>query len=184
MSRTIFCGSLVFLLFIGCQRDDGTAPPQEGATMKLASPAFGEGEPIPKKYSGNGENKSPPLKWSEVPQGVKSFALIADDPDAPMKTWVHWVIWNIPADARELPEGVPTDPALPDGAKQGKNDSGGVGHSGPAPPAGKPHRYFFKLYALDTTLDLKEGTATKQDLEPAMKGHVVGHGQLIGTFQK
>ena len=152
--------------------------------MKLTSPAIAEGEPIPKKYSANADNKSPPLQWSEVPQGVKCYALIADDPDAPAKTWVHWVIWNLPADARELPEGVPPDASLPNGAKQGKNDSGGVGYSGPAPPPGKAHRYFFKLYALDATLDLKEGTATKQDLEKAMKGHVVGHGQLMGTFQK
>ena len=184
MFRTIFCCPLALLLLTGCQRDDGTAPPPEGANMKVTSPAFSEGQPIPKTYSGNADNKSLLLQWSDVPQGVKSFALIADDPDAPSKTWVHWVIWNIPADARELPEGTPTDAALPNGAKQGKNDSGGVGYSGPAPPAGKPHRYYFKLYALDATLDLKEGTATKQDLEKAMKSHVVGQGQLMGTFQK
>ena len=183
MFRAILCCPLALALLAGCQRDDATPPPQEGAAMQLTSPAFAEGEPIPPKYGANGDNKSPPLKWNEVPQGVKSFALIVDDPDAPSKTWVHWVIWNLPADTRELAEGA-AGPTLPDGAKQGKNDAGGVGYGGPAPPPGKAHRYFFKLYALDTTLDLKAGEATRQDLEQAMKGHVVGHGQLMGTFQK
>jgi len=183
MARMILCCPLLLVLLAGCRREAET-PSDQGAVMKLTSPAFAEGEPIPKKYAGDGENRSPPLKWTGAPLGDKSFALIADDPDAPTKTWVHWVIWNVAADTQELGEGVPTDARLPDGAKQGKNDAGGVGYGGPAPPAGKAHRYFFKLYALDATLDLKEGTATKADLEQAMKGHIIGHGQLMGTYQK
>ncbi len=183
MSRTILCFAPALLWLTGCHRKDET-PSQQGAVMKLTSPAFAEGEPIPKNYAGDGGNQSPPLKWSGAPSGAKSFALIADDPDAPTKTWVHWVIWNVPADVRELGEGVPTDARLPDGARQGKNDGGGVGYGGPAPPAGNAHHYYFKLFALDAALDLKEGTATKADLEQAMKGYVIGHGQLMGTYQK
>ncbi len=121
MARMILCCPLALLLFTGCRRDDETPPP-EGVTMKLTSPAFAQGEPIPRKYAGDGENKSPPLKWSEAPSGVKSFALMADDPDAPTKTWVHWVTWNIPASGSQLPEGVPTDASFSTGMKQGKND--------------------------------------------------------------
>jgi Raf kinase inhibitor-like YbhB/YbcL family protein len=149
--------------------------------MKLTSTAFPEGGTIPKDYTGDGRDVSPPLTWSEVPDGTRSFALIGDDPDAPRGTWVHWVLYNLPADQRELTEGVPTDPTLPNGARQGKNDFNNTGYGGPAPPPGKPHRYFFKLYALDTTLNLPEG-ATKAQLEQAMKGHVLAQGQLMGKY--
>jgi Raf kinase inhibitor-like YbhB/YbcL family protein len=154
-----------------------------GAAMKmeLSSTAFGEGANIPKQYTGDGKDVSPPLRWPEPPQGTKSFALICDDPDAPRKTWVHWVLYNLPAGQRELKEAVPAQEEIAGGAKQGKNDFGKIGYAGPAPPPGKPHRYFFKLYALDTQLDLAPG-ATKDQLIAAMKGHVLAEGQLMGQY--
>jgi Raf kinase inhibitor-like YbhB/YbcL family protein len=151
--------------------------------MQLTSSAFEEGATIPKEFTGDGQDTSPPLQWGGAPEGVKSFALICDDPDAPRGTWVHWVLWSLPADQHELPAGVPAKPSRPGGARQGKNDFGNPGYGGPAPPRGKPHRYFFKLYALDTTLDLPEG-ATKQQLEQAMKGHILASGQLMGKYAR
>jgi Raf kinase inhibitor-like YbhB/YbcL family protein len=166
----------------------GADKSQPAKIMKLSitSTAFTEGQPIPKKYTGESEDVSPALAW--IPQGgmpanVKSFALIADDPDAPMGTWVHWVLYDLPADAKGLPENVAKTPTLPDGAKQGITDFRRVGYGGPMPPPGKPHRYFFKLYALDTMLNLKPG-ATKKDVEAAMNGHVIAEGQLMGTYQR
>jgi Raf kinase inhibitor-like YbhB/YbcL family protein len=144
--------------------------------MRLASPAFDEGAAIPQKFTGDGMDVSPPLKWTDAPRETRSFALICDDPDAPRGTWVHWVLFNIPADAAGLEEGGRTD-----GARHGKNDFGKLGYGGPAPPRGKPHRYQFKLYALDTTLDLPEGS-TKQQVEGAIKGHVVANAPLMGTY--
>jgi hypothetical protein len=152
-------------------------------SIEVTSTAFQQGMPIPKQYTGDGGDKSPPLRWSEPPAGTKSIALIGDDPDAPRGTWVHWVLYSLPAQTRELEEGVPTTPALPSGAKQGKNDFGNLGYGGPAPPTGKAHRYFFKLYALGMVPDLAPG-ATKAELETAMKGHVLDQGQLMGTYQR
>jgi Raf kinase inhibitor-like YbhB/YbcL family protein len=150
-------------------------------SIELTSPSFQPGATIPKQYTGDGADRSPPLRWSEPPAGTKSLALICADPDAPGGTWVHWVIFNLPAQARELEEGVATTDVLGNGAKQGKNDFDKIGYGGPAPPKGKPHRYFFKLYALDTTLDLPAG-ASKAQLDKAMKGHVLAEGQLMGTY--
>ena len=154
--------------------------------LQITSTAFSEGQPIPAKYTCEGSDISPPLQW--IPQGgtpanTKSFALIADDPDAPMGTWVHWVLYDLPATATEFAENTPKSPQLPGGAKQGLNSGSRSGYSGPCPPPGKPHRYFFKLYALDTMLDLKPG-ATKKDLLKAMEGHVLAEGQLMGTYQR
>lgn len=150
--------------------------------MKLESSAFASGQPIPQKHTCDGQDQSPALSWSEAPQGAKSFALIADDPDAPMSTWVHWVIFNLPPQTHALPEGVPnTDSAA--GGTQGRNDFGKTGYGGPCPPPGKPHRYFFKLYALDSALALKAG-AKKADLEKAMQGHIIGQAELMGTYQR
>jgi Raf kinase inhibitor-like YbhB/YbcL family protein len=137
-------------------------------SIEVTSTALKAGETIPKQYTGDGADRSPPLYWSELPSGTKSITLICDDPDAPRGTWVHWVLFNLPAHTRALEEGVPTTENLDKGAKQGKNDFGNIGYGGPAPPKGKPHRYFFKLYALDVTLDLSPG-ATKAQLEAAMK---------------
>jgi Raf kinase inhibitor-like YbhB/YbcL family protein len=149
--------------------------------IELTSSAFREGETIPKKYTEDGEDVSPPLAWSEPPAGTRSFALICDDPDAPVGTWVHWVLFNVTGESRRLDEGVPARDSLPEGAKQGKNSWKNIGYGGPAPPKGKPHRYYFKLYALDTPLDLAAG-ATKEQLLDAMRNHVLAEGQLMGKY--
>lgn len=148
----------------------------------LTSTAFKEGAAIPSIYTCDGQDVSPPLAWSEPPTGIKSFALISDDPDAPMGTWVHWVVYNLLPSVRQLPEVFPMDGQLPDGTRQGKTDFGRTGYGGPCPPSGT-HRYFFKLYALDTTLSLAPGATAKQ-LEAAMRGHVVAEAQLMGTYRR
>lgn len=154
-------------------------------SFQLVSPAFTESGNIPTKYTCEGEDTSPPLSWSGAPAGTRSFALIVDDPDAPdpaapKMTYVHWVAYNIPASVTELAEGAGKG-AMPPGTGPGVNDWKKSGYGGPCPPIGR-HRYFFKLSALDTTLDLSD--PTKPDLEAAMKGHVLGTAQLIGTYQK
>jgi Raf kinase inhibitor-like YbhB/YbcL family protein len=165
--------------------EDQTRSRKEGIAMaiQLTSSAFTEGASIPTMYTCDGKDVSPPLKWSNVPEGTKSFALISDDPDAPVGTWVHWVIYDIPAEVTELPEAVPTTETLANGAKQGRNDFKRIGYGGPCPPRGGPHRYFFKLYALDSQLGLKPG-ATKKELLKAMEGHILAEGQLMGTYQR
>jgi len=150
--------------------------------MELKSAAFQPGEMIPSKYTCDGPDVSPPLSWADSPAGTKSFALISDDPDAPGGTWVHWVIWNIPATTRSLEENLPKKDSLPNGAKQGTTDFRRIGYGGPCPPSGT-HRYFFKLYALDTTLNLPPRT-TKRDLEKAMQGHVLGQAELMGKYRR
>ena len=150
-------------------------------SIHLTSTAFTDGSTIPKQYTGDGADTSPPLHWSEPPPATKSLALICDDPDAPRGTWVHWVLFNLPSDSRELKEAVPANDVLDCGAKHGKNDFGNVGYGGPAPPPGKPHRYFFKIFALDTVLDLPAG-ASKDHVVAAMKGHIVAEGQLVGKY--
>jgi Raf kinase inhibitor-like YbhB/YbcL family protein len=149
--------------------------------MKLHSTAFAHGSPIPKKHTADGPDVSPPLAWSEVPAGTQTFALICDDPDAPRGTWVHWVLFNLPAETTSLPEKMPATKTLPTGAKHGTNDFKKPGYGGPSPPPGKPHRYFFKLYALDAPLQLAEG-ATKAQAEQAMKGHILEEAQWMGTY--
>ena len=151
--------------------------------MQLTSSAFDEGTPIPAKYTCDEKNLSPPLKWSGVPAEAKSLALIADDPDAPSGTWVHWVVYDLPASLSELPEDTVKGQRLPGGGMQGMNDFKHLGYGGPCPPPGTPHRYFFKLYALDTMLDLKPGV-TKKDLEHAINKHILAQGQLMGTYKR
>lgn len=151
--------------------------------FQLTSTAFQQGQTIPKQYTGDGHDISPPLKWSPVPEKTKSLALICDDPDAPAKVWVHWVIYDIPPTEQELTEHVPASQSLADGSKQGKNDFGKIGYGGPAPPPGKPHRYYFKLYALDQPVSLQPG-ATKEQLLAAMQGHIVGEAQLMGIYKR
>ena len=150
--------------------------------MKLTSSAFSEGSAIPKQYSCDGEDISPPLTWQDVPAGTESFVLIADDPDAPVGTWVHWVIYDIPGRARKLQENYPKQEKDSDGSKQGINDFRKVGYGGPCPPGGT-HRYFFKLYALDTTLDA-EGGLSKAEILERMEHHVVDEAQLMGTYSR
>lgn len=147
----------------------------------IKSNAFENGATIPKKFTCDSTDLSPPLAWSGAPEGTKCFALICDDPDAPMGTWVHWVLWGLPPSTTSLPEGVPTDSTLASGAKQGMNSWPRVGYGGPCPPPGKPHRYFFKLYALDTTLTLPS-SANKAKLEEAMKEHILAETQVMGTY--
>lgn len=157
-------------------------------SLQITSSAFAEGQPIPQKYTCQGSDVSPQLKWSGAPANTKSFSLIADDPDAPdprapKMTWVHWVLYDLPASANELAENVAKTPTLPNGAKQGITDFKRIGYGGPCPPPGGAHRYFFKLYALDAALDLKPG-ATKPELLKAMEGHVLAQAQLMGTYQR
>ena len=152
-------------------------------SMKLSSPAFEPGEPIPQKHTCQGQDISPPLRWEALPVGTRSLALICDDPDAPVGTWVHWVIYGLPASTAELPERVPTSETLSSGARQGLNDFRRVGYGGPCPPPGGAHRYFFRLYALDTELSLKP-RATKADLLRAMEGHILAQGELMGTYRR
>jgi Raf kinase inhibitor-like YbhB/YbcL family protein len=150
-------------------------------TIDLTSTAFQAGQTIPRQCTSDGKDVSPPLHWNSPPAGTNSFALICEDPDATRGTWTHWVVYNLPSDARSLSEDVPRQETLPDGTLQGTNDFGKVGYGGPAPPPGKPHRYFFKLYALDGHLDLPAGATRKQLLE-AMAGHTLAEGQLMGTY--
>lgn len=147
-------------------------------SLQLTSDAFANGQSIPAKYSCIGKNISPALAWTEPPAGTQSFALIVDDPDAPMGTWVHWVMFNIPASTRSLKEGFTADDLI----AIGKNSSSHLSYDGPCPPSGT-HRYFFKLYALDATLSLSPG-ATKEQLLKAMEGHILAQTELMGTFSK
>jgi Raf kinase inhibitor-like YbhB/YbcL family protein len=150
--------------------------------MRIESAAFSEGGQIPRSHTCDGKDVSPPLSWSGVPEGAKSLALICDDPDAPGKTWVHWVLFNLPPGTRELPEGVPAHARVSGGGVQGTNDFRKVGYGGPCPPSGT-HRYIFKLYALDAALGLPAG-ATKAEVEGAIEGHVLGQATLTGKYSR
>ena len=162
--------------------------------LEVTSTAFAPNQPVPKRHTGEGEDLSPPLAWKGLPEGTKEIALICDDPDAPVGTWDHWVIYKIPASLTGLPEGVPRDPQLkePAGALQGQNswDSapkdkiGNIGYRGPLPPKGHgTHHYHFKVYALDAPLQVQPGL-TKKALLDAVKGHVLAEGELIGTYKR
>jgi len=150
--------------------------------MDLFSSAFKQGDFIPRKYTCDDADVSPPLFWEKVPDGTASFALISDDPDAPMGTWIHWVLFNLPASLRSLPENVPKDRELPDGSMQGITDFRRPGYGGPCPPGGT-HRYFFKLYALDTMLNLEPGS-TKTSVVMAMQGHILDQCKLMGKYRR
>ena len=163
---------MTFLLFGG-----------EAMAFRIESPVFQNQENIPAKYTCDGVDISPPLGWAASPEKTQSFALISDDPDAPIGTWVHWVVYNIPRETNGLTEGISKDETLPDGIRQGMTDFRRVGYGGPCPPRGKPHRYFFKLYALDSALDLP-AKASKTDLLMAMNGHVLAQAELVGLYQR
>jgi len=155
-------------------------------TLSLNSSVFNEGGVVPSKYTCEGDDVAPPLEWDGVPDHAQSLVLIVDDPDAPdpeapRMTWVHWVVYNLPSDVRGLPEGAMAD-MLPVGTKQGLNDWDNIGYGGPCPPIGR-HRYFFKLYVLDTALD-DLNTPTKVEVEAAMEGHVIAQAELVGTYKK
>ena len=151
--------------------------------LEIKSSVFEDGSRIPDRYTGIGADLSPPLLISGVPEGTQSLAIICDDPDAPGKTWVHWVLFNLSARTTELTEAVDTEKKVLGGARQGRNDFGHIGYGGPMPPPGPTHRYLFKVYALDTELDLKAGIK-KPDLETAMQGHILAEGTLTGTFSR
>ena len=163
---------------------DHPQPAQDSSApnFRIESTEFKQGEDIPKKFTCVGDDSSPELRWTAPPTGTRSFALIVDDPDAPSGTWVHWVIYDLPAAQRELPGGQPKQDQMTGGARQGRNDFGRIGYGGPCPPAGSTHRYYFKLYALDIQLGLQPG-ATKQDVLAAAKGHVLAEAQLMARFK-
>lgn len=168
-----------FLCFVDHQSIAGAG---ESETMKLVSPAFDNGSMIPDKYTCDGADISPPLRWGHPPRGTVSFAMICDDPDAPVGTWVHWVYYDIPAAAGGLPENVPPQKAPANGGKQGVNDFRKIGYGGPCPP-GNTHRYFFRLYALDAVLNLNPGL-TKQQLLREIGNHILGKAQLMGKYKR
>jgi len=151
--------------------------------LDLESEAFKSGGYIPDRYSCDAQDFSPSLSWADAPAATKSFALICDDPDAPFKIWVHWVIFNIPAETNNLKENITEEELSSLGAVEGSNDFGTLGYRGPCPPEGKPHRYFFKLYALDTTLELEQG-ATKSELIEAMQSHIVAETKIVASYQR
>jgi len=154
-----------------------------GQKMNLTSTSFHDGSRIPVKYTCSGANLSPQLAWSAPPAATVSLAMIVTDPDAPRGTWVHWVLYNLPAGTRALPERLPALGQLPDDALQGRNDFGEIGYGGPCPPPGSPHHYIFTLYALDAKLNLPVG-ATRAQVEAAMQGHILASGRLVGTYQR
>ena len=187
-ARSQFAGSIAimagFAWIFGVAEFGAAAPEtQPKGTMQLTSTAFNQGQPIPERHTCDNKNVSPPLKWSGTPAAAKSLALIADDPDAPVGTWVHWVLYDLPPTVNMLPEDLQKGQYTPQGAKQGLNDFKHLGYGGPCPPPGKPHRYFFKLYALDSVLNLKPG-ATKAEVEQAMANHVLAEGQLMGSYKR
>ncbi len=149
----------------------------------LSSPAFASGAAIPQQFSCQGADVSPELQWTDPPAGTAAFALIMDDPDAPSGTWVHWVVWNIPAGEHGTEQSFPRQDQLPNGTRQGRNSFRKIGYNGPCPPPGKTHRYFFRVYALRTEMELPPG-ATRGELDEALKGHVLGHAEYMGTYRR
>ncbi len=149
--------------------------------MQVSTKSFSVGGEIPKRYTCDGADVSPQLSWSDPPQGSQSLALIADDPDAPRGTWTHWVVYDLPTGTKELAEDVRKIDQMPGGGSQGRNDFGKIGYGGPCPPPGKPHRYFFRVFALDKTLGLKPG-ASRKEVESAMQGHVLEQGEVMGRY--
>jgi Raf kinase inhibitor-like YbhB/YbcL family protein len=177
---------LMVLVLSACSRQSPPSTNEGGKQpemkINITSSAFQDGGLIPSKYTCDGADVSPPLQWSGIPQDTKFLALICDDPDAPAKTWVHWVVYDLPPNIAQLPEAVPDTESLAAGGKQGRNDFGKIGYGGPCPPGGT-HRYFFKLYALASQTSLQPG-ATKEQLLKAIEGKVLGQGQLMGTYKR
>jgi Raf kinase inhibitor-like YbhB/YbcL family protein len=171
-------GLMVFILALGAIAMGGGA-----MALELRSTAFNHQGQIPQVHTCDGSDISPYLSWNDPPSGTLSLALICDDPDAPKGTWVHWVLYGIAPEARELAQGAGGADQKPQGALQGKNDFGRLGYGGPCPPPGRPHRYFFKLYALDIRLDLQPGM-TKAQLLKAMEGHILEQSELVGLYAR
>ena len=187
MKKYLFCFFAAICLIAGGgetlqAKDQINAKKEGGKTMEIKSSSFKHEDMIPAKYTCDGQNISPPLSWSSAPEKTKSFALICDDPDAPVGLWVHWVIFDIPANVNSLPEKASQQEEITGLGKNGKNTSGHYGYDGPCPPGGT-HRYYFKLYALDTMLNLKAGL-TKEELLGAIKGHILAEAQLMGKYKR
>jgi len=182
MQRRVFRVALLCAGFAMVLATTGSlmAPPNAQRKMSLSSSAFKDGQPIPVDYTCDGKNISPPLSWSGTPSETKSLLLIVDDPDAPSGVWTHWILWDISTDSSELAEDFSKSPAS---AKQGTNDFKKTGYGGPCPPAGKAHRYFFRIYALDTALNVPAG-ATRKEVDAAVAKHVLAMGQLMGTYRR
>jgi Raf kinase inhibitor-like YbhB/YbcL family protein len=188
-STLLLCGALFLAFVFGNSSERARAAGTQSvaqkapeAKLQLTSGSFAADSALPAKYTCDGSDTSPALAWTEPPAGTESFALIVDDPDVPKKTVIHWLLYDLPAATRALPEGVPTKAKLPDGSQQGKNDHGKMGYSGPCPPAGAAHHYFFKLYALDYKTGLNP-KAKDADVERAIKGHILAQAELIARFQ-
>jgi Raf kinase inhibitor-like YbhB/YbcL family protein len=188
MKNYFFCFFSVICLIAGgvispaCAKDQLNTSGKGGKTMEIKSSSFNHEGMIPAKYTCDGQNISPPLSWSGAPEKAKSFALICDDPDAPAGIWVHWIFFDMPASVNSLPEKVAKQEEIEGLGKNGKNTSGRWGYDGPCPPGGT-HRYYFKLYALDTVLNLKAGL-TKEELLSAMKGHILAEAQVMGKYKR
>ncbi|MCZ7399454.1 MAG: YbhB/YbcL family Raf kinase inhibitor-like protein [Candidatus Methanoperedens sp.] len=181
MSLKLLLLILLLVIVSGCTTKEKEVNNME--KISISSEAFKENGTIPDEYTCEGKDISPPLSWEGLPAGTKSIALIADDPDAPGRAFVHWVIYNIPGSTQKLAKGIPKKEKLDDGSLQGMTDFGRAGYGGPCPPPGKPHRYFFKIYAIDKILDLPSG-ASREDVEAAMKGHILAKGELIGKYAR
>jgi hypothetical protein len=177
-----FLWLLILILVLAACGGDGLEVGQDAPQdLALTSSVFEEGAPIPVRHTCDGEDVSPPLSWSEPPAGTESLALIMDDPDAPMGTWVHWVVFDLPPGTRSLPEAVAPGEALVGGGAQGQNSWNEASYGGPCPPPGSEHTYVFKLHALDARLDL-DSNADKGEVEGAMAGHILAQGQLTGRY--
>jgi Raf kinase inhibitor-like YbhB/YbcL family protein len=168
---------------MSCTPGDSALPEEGQMTLSLSSSVFQDGGNIPTKYTCDGEDVSPPLAWDDPTAGTQCLVLVVDDPDAAGGVFTHWLLFNLPADSHELPEAVPAQNELPNGALQGKNDFAKIGYGGPCPPSGATHHYRFTIYALDQPLDLKAGVSRKQVID-AIKGHILAWGQLIGMYQR
>jgi len=192
--RAFYCALVIVV--IGCtlahlgrnvalagSADHPAGAEDKAMSLTISSPSFSNGGDIAKQFTCDSADVSPQLSWTEPPVGTNSFALLVDDPDAPVGNWNHWAMWNMPSTLRSLPEGVSQTAHLQDGSVQGLNDFHKPGYNGPCPPAGKPHRYYFKLFALDTSLDLKP-TAGKHQLEAAMKGHILAQAEWMGRYRR
>lgn len=186
MTGLVAAGVVVAGLLLSCGSKtsalDG-AGLEKGAAMgfELKSAELHPNDPIPQRFTCDGADVSPPLTWEGAPAGTRSFSVVAEDPDAPGGTFVHWVLYDVPGTARALPENLPQQKTLPDGSRQGRNGFGRIGYGGPCPPPGPAHRYSFRLFALDATLDLAPG-ASRGDLDRAMKGKILAQAELLGRY--
>ncbi|MEN9979742.1 MAG: YbhB/YbcL family Raf kinase inhibitor-like protein [candidate division WOR-3 bacterium] len=191
MSRKLMPVIILSVIFLtGCGGPKSTASCQQNLpatkgrpVLVLTSPNFADGETIPRKFTGDGEDVSPELRWDNVPSGTRSFALICSDPDAPLGTFIHWVIYDLPADVRHLPEGMPKTGVLDNGARQGVNGFRKLGYNGPKPPPGRPHRYIFRLYALDTIFGAEPGISAGR-LAGMMENHIIATAELTRIYGK